>query len=258
MPARMDRSSPLPLWAQIVDDLHRRLTGGEFEQRFPTDAELMRDYGVSRHTVREAVRRLTAEGRIVRQRGRGTSVAPVALEQPLHSLYSLASTVRATGTPERSDVLHAERRPAPPEIAQQLGVAPGADLVHIERLRLADDAPLAWDRSWLPADRAAPLLDLDLTSGGLYDALTAACAVRITGGWERIRPVVPTREEQRLLALPDGVAAFSTERLVFAGTSPIEWRRSLIRGDRFWLLAEWPAPTGGSTDDTPTRFSPDA
>ena len=49
----LDRASPLPLWAQIVEDLRRRLVGGEFENRFPTDEELTRDYEVSRQTVRE-------------------------------------------------------------------------------------------------------------------------------------------------------------------------------------------------------------
>ena len=237
----LDRSSPLPLWAQIADDLRQRLVNGEFEGRFPTDEELRQSYDVSRQTVREAVRHLTAEGLVVRQRGRGSSITQPILEQPLHSLYSLASTVRAGGIEERSEVLAAERRPAIAEVAGQLGVDAGAEVVFIERLRFAGAEPIAWDRSWLPAHQTGALLGADLSSGGLYDVLANHCAVRITGGWERIRPVIPEPTERKLLRLPPKTAAFSIERLALAGQTPIEWRRSLIRGDRYSLIAQWPA-----------------
>jgi GntR family transcriptional regulator len=239
--AMLDRSSPMPLWAQIAEDLRQRLHGGEFDDRFPTDEELTRDYEVSRQTVREAVRRLTAEGLVVRQRGRGTSVASPALEQSLQSLYSLASTVRAKGIEERSEVLAAVQGAAPPDAATRLGVDGGDDVVFIERLRFAGAEPIAWDRSWLPVDRAGALLETDLSSGGIYELLAAHCSVRITGGWERIRPVVPEPAARRLLRLPPNTASFSIERLALAGDTPVEWRRSLIRGDRYSLVARWPA-----------------
>jgi GntR family transcriptional regulator len=221
----LDRSSPLPLWAQIADDLRRRLVDGEFEGHFPTDEELTRDYEVSRQTVREAVRHLTQEGLVVRQRGRGSSVAQPILEQPLHSLYSLASTVRAGGIEERSEVLASECRPAISEVAEQLDVDSGTDVVFIERLRFAGSEPIAWDRSWLRKDQAEALLSADLSSGG----------------WERIRPVVPEPTDRKLLRLAPKVAVFSIERLALAGEIPVEWRRSLIRGDRYTLIAQWPS-----------------
>ncbi len=244
----LDRSSPLPLWAQIADDLRRRLVAGEFEDHFPTDEELTRDYEVSRQTVREAVRSLIQDGLVVRQRGRGSSVAQPILEQPLHSLYSLASTMRAGGIEERSEVLAAECRPAIAEVAGQLDVADGTEVVFIERLRFADAEPLAWDRSWLRKDQAEALISADLSTGGLYDLLVASCSVRITGGWERIRPVVPEVTERKLLRLASKEAAFSIERLALVGQTPIEWRRSLIRGDRYLLIAQWPAGTRSRPD----------
>ena len=248
MASQVVRSNPLPLWAQIVDDLRRRLLAGEFERRFPTDEELTGYYDVSRQTVREAVRHLAAEGLVVRERGRGSSVTPPVLEQPLHALYSLASTVRASGLAERSEVLAADRRPVPAAVAADLGVEAGTEVVFIERLRFADDEPIARDRSWLPADRAGGLLDADLTSGGLYELLANRCGVRITGGWERLRPVLPEPADQVLLRLPPTAAAFSVERLVLAGDAPIEWRTSLIRGDRYSMVTQWPAGTSPRPD----------
>ncbi|MBN9375717.1 MAG: GntR family transcriptional regulator [Cellulomonas sp.] len=243
MAGQVVRSNPLPLWAQIVDDLRRRLLAGEFERRFPTDEELTGYYDVSRQTVREAVRHLAAEGLVVRERGRGSSVTPPVLEQPLHALYSLASTLRAGGLAERSEVLAADRRPVPAEVAAQLGIAASAEAVFVERLRFADDEPIAHNRSWLPAPLATGLLDADLTSGSLYELLAGRCGVRITGGWERIRLVLPEPTERALLRLPATVAAFSVERLVRAGQAAVEWRSSLIRGDRYSMVTQWPAGT---------------
>ena len=73
----MDRASPMPLWAQVLSDLSDRLGAGEFDERFPTDQELVEAYGVSRQTVREAVRRLADDGLLARERGRGTRVRAV-------------------------------------------------------------------------------------------------------------------------------------------------------------------------------------
>ncbi len=245
MTVAVDRSSPLPLWAQIADDLRSRLLSGEFEEHFPTDDELTRSYEVSRHTAREAVRKLSAEGLLRRQRGRGTRLARPLLEQPLHSMYSLASSIAAQGLEERSEVLCAEIATCPPEGARLLCLEDPTRAVNIERLRFAGDEPIAWDRSWLAADLAEGLLDADLTSGSVYDLLLERCSTRVTGGWERVSPVLARPRERRLLRLPEGVALFSIERLAMAGDTPVEWRRTLIRGDRYCLLANWPA--GGTT-----------
>ena len=247
--ALLDRSSPVPLWAQVLRDLRERMGAGEFDGAFPTEGELTRAYGVSRHTVREALRRLEVDGLLVRERGRGTTVARPQLEQPLHALYSLAATVRSQGLDERSEVRRLELAEAGEE-ASALQVAPGEPVVRVERLRFAGGEPLALDRSVLPARVAAPLLGEDLTTGSLYEALARSCDVRVTGGWERIRPLIPSAEERRLLGLPAPEAVFAIERLAFGGGEPVEWRWSLVRGDRYSFVARWDealpwGPTGG-------------
>lgn len=236
----LDRRSPVPLWAQLLADLRRRVAAGEFDEGFPTDEELRQSYCVSRQTVREAARRLQAEGVIVRQRGRGSALAGSVLEQPLQALYSLASTAEGLGLPERSEVL-ALRRDHAGHAAEPLGIGAGADVVYVERLRFVGDEPLSLHRSWMPAELTEGLLTADLASGSLYDALADVCGVRVTGGWERIRPGVPTPELRRLLGVRRGGAVFEVERLATAGGIPAEWRESVIRGDRYSFRADWSA-----------------
>lgn len=234
----LDRHSPLPLWAQLLADLRARVAAGEFADRFPTDEELRREYGVSRHTVREAARHLQSDGVIVRERGRGTTLAASPVEQPLHALYSLARTAQDQGYTEHSEVL-ALRRCGAGEAAEPLGLGEGDEVVFVERLRYVGDEPLSVHRSWLPAARAAGLLEADLRTGSIYDALALHCGVRVTGGWERIQPELPPPGLRRLLGLADHHAVLAVERLAMAGATPIEWRRSIVRGDRYAFRADW-------------------
>jgi GntR family transcriptional regulator len=234
----LDRQSPLPLWAQLLQDLRRRVAANEFGERLPPEGELAHAYGVSRHTVREALRRLEADGLVVRRQGLGTTLAPREFEQPLRGLYRLAQTFRSQGGSERSAVLFAGTVPASGR-AELLGVRAGDPVVAIDRLRYAGGEPIALDRSWLPRAPGEALLRADLDSGSLYEALADRAGVRVTGGWERIFAVAPSAEDRRLLHLPRGQAVLAIERLALAGDRPVEFRESRIRGDRFCLRAEW-------------------
>src|SRR5579863_6212193 len=234
---RLDRGSPLPLWAQLLADLQARLAAGEFAERFPTDGELIESYRVSRQTVRDAVRRLVDAGLVVRERGRGTRVRALAFEQEAGTLESLFEHVESRGLRQTS-ISRASDERTDPRAAALLGLPASQRLVYIERLRLADGEPLALDRSWLPASVARPLLDLDLTRTGIYVELAAHCAVQLRSGSERIRPVLPEARDRRLLRLPPGEAALAISRLTRGDDGPLEWRESLVRGDRWSIVVE--------------------
>jgi GntR family transcriptional regulator len=234
-PAPIDRASPLPLWAQVLADLRARLAGGEFAERFPTDHALVARYGVSRQTVREATRRLAAEGLIERERGRGTRVR--GFEQAAGTLEGLSEHVRALGVDQRNEVRRREIV-HDADVARRLGLAPRAALAHIELLRLADGSPLALDRMWLPASLARPLLERDLSRSGVYAELASACGVAVTDAVERLTPVVPAAGERRALRLPAGQAAFRIERTTSAGAVLVEYRLSLVRGDRYAVIVK--------------------
>jgi GntR family transcriptional regulator len=232
----LDRSSALPLWAQLLADLRRRMAGGEFAERFPTDRELTGEYNVSRQTVREAMRQLRDEGAVERQRGRGTRVRVAEFEQPFGGLGSLFRAVEATGVDQISEVRALERCREP-----------GAAV----KLGLDEGVPLALDRVWLPADRASALLEADFRHTGLYDELSRRCGISVRSGRERIEPVLPSSGDARLLGLRARQAAFALVRITHEAAGPIEWRRALIRGDRYHLVAAWSDPSSGSAMTRP-------
>lgn len=226
-----------PLWSQVLEDLHRRLAEGEFSDRFPGDADLVAHYGVSRHTVREAVRRLQADGLLDRRRGQGSFLTHAPIEQPIGKPYSLYRSVDCAREGQESIVRVLEIRSD--DLASVALGCPGEPLLYLERLRLADGLPLAIDRSWLPAVHAQQLKSVDFRRASLCDELARLCGVRLTSGWERIRPALPEPHERELLEVGARQPAFAIERLAYAGTAAMEWRQSLVRGDRFSFVARW-------------------
>jgi GntR family transcriptional regulator len=242
-----------PLWKQMLGDLRRRLAAGEFIESFPGELELAREYEVSRHTAREAVNRLRREGAVTGERGRAPHVLPPAeVEQELGTLYSLFAAVEQVGLEQRS-VVHTLDTRADGVVATRLGLEESTPLVYLERLRLAGPDPLAVDRVWLPASLAAPLLDADFSRTALYEEYARRCGVHVTGGRERVRAVVPTPAERGLLGIADApaVAALAIERLGCSYGHPVEWRHTLVRGDRFSLTADFPSRTGYRADTAP-------
>jgi GntR family transcriptional regulator len=178
---------------------------------------------------------------VISARGRNPRLAgPVEIEQPLGAVYSLFAAVEAAGLEQRSVVRTLDIR-ADGVMAARLGLEESTPLVHVERLRLAGGEPLALDRVWLPADLARPLLDADLSHTALYAELEERCGVRLTGGQEHIRAIAPSLAEARLLDLGPGTAALAIDRLGARAGTPLEWRHTVVRGDRFAVVAEFSA-----------------
>jgi len=252
----LDRSAPQPLWRQLLADLTRRLDAGEFAASFPGELALRDEYAVSRHTVREALRQLREAGTVTAERGRVPRVAmPSEIEQPLGALYSLFASVEAAGLEQRSVVRILDVR-ADGVVADRLGLDGGVPLVHLERLRLAAGEPLAVDRVWLPAALAAALLEADFSHTSLYGQLAQRCSIRLTGGSETLQAINPTPFERHLLDIGEGVAAFSIQRLGCVDGTPIEYRHTVIRGDRFRLIAQFSARSGYQLDLTAHQLTP--
>ena len=235
---RLQRTGATPLWAQLLADLRTRLAAGEFTDAFPGELALVQDYAVSRHTVREALRHLRSEGTVTAARGRKPRLAPVEVEQPLGAMSSLFAAVESAGLEQRSIVRALDVR-RDGVIATRMLLEESTPLVYLERVRLAGAEPLALDRVWLPAEVAEPLLDVDFSHTALYTELLTHCGLRLTGGREQVRAVIPLRGERALLHVPAGVALLAVERTGCLNGRPLEHRHTLVRGDRFAVTAQY-------------------
>ncbi len=239
-----------PLWQQVLDDLERRIASGDIVDRFPTDRELTEHYGVSRHTVREAVRRLRARGLVDRHRGRGSFLNEARLTQPLGGLYSLFRAVEERGLEQRSEVLALERS-RDDDAAARLGLPPRAELVHLQRIRFAGDDPLALDSVWLPVDVGRHLLEVDFRRTALYDELHARAGITVSAVDETLEPLLPDADLRSLLQLDEDEALLRVRRLGWDGDRAVECRVTLIRGQRFLYTSSWRSDEQGASTPDP-------
>lgn len=240
----LNRDASQPLWRQLQSQLLERVKTGEFAEHFPGEFALVTEYGVSRHTVRQALQQLRDDGVIVSERGRQPRVAPAPeIQQPMGALYSLFASVETAGLAQRSIVKLRDIR-ADGLVSERLQLEASTPLLYLERLRLAGDAPLAIDRVWLPANIAKPLATADFTHTSLYAELADRTGIRLEHGTEDIHAVIPTAAERKQLDCGPETAAFSINRLGYWQDQPVEWRHTIVRGDRFALTAEFSAASG--------------
>ncbi len=161
--AAVDRSSPMPVYFQIALDLRRRIGAGEWRpgERIAPELQLVRDYAVSRVTVRQALAELVKDDLVERHRGSGTYVR----EQQHPLVYDLNLTVgvmatrlREAGLDNRATVVDARVLDDPPqELKLRLQIPAGGSVVHLVRVILINEEPTAVYRSWFDAARVPGL-----------------------------------------------------------------------------------------------------
>ena len=229
----VDRNSPVPLYFQIAEQLERAIDGGELEPgaRLDNEVELADRLAVSRPTLRKAIERLVAQGLVVRRRGVGTVVVPRRVKRPI-ALTSLHDDLVQAGRLPATRVLSIADEPASPHVAAALGVAEGSPVVSVERLRYADDAPLAVMHNYLPGG-LLPITSEGLERGGLYEMLrTAGMQPQVAG--QTIGARTATSRESRLLGVTRSATVLTMTRTAFASTG-----RALEYGTHAYLAERY-------------------
>lgn len=156
-------------------------------------------------------------------------------------MYSLFQSVEESGAVQTSVVISQESA-RNERAAKILDLPIDSELFYLERTRLADGLPLALDHVWLPMALAAPLMEVNFSHTALYEELRSRCGVVPERGVEQSRPITLERDAALRLGLSPGDAAFEIDRRTTSGGRPLEWRLSIVRGDRFAFKAEWESP----------------
>lgn len=191
-----------PLLADVVrSELKRLILGGEFAvgSKLPNEDRLCERFGVSRVTVREAVRGLIEDGLVVRRHGSGTYVTRRPLiRNSLDANFSYTEHFEASGFKAGRKLLGIRRLGADAEAAEALGIAIGAALVEVRRIRTADGRPAIYSIDRLVADILDDRVDRTAFGGSLYRVLTEA-GHPIAHAEAVLGPTVADRELARIL-----------------------------------------------------------
>lgn len=143
------------LWRCIADDFEQTILIGKHENgaRLPAESEIAARYGVNRHTVRRAMAELAARGLVRTERGSGTYVKTDKLDYRIGQRTRFSEIVAAAGHEAEGRLQGHRHEPASDEIAGNLGLKPGSDVVRLEILRAADRVPISVATTWLSAER---------------------------------------------------------------------------------------------------------
>jgi GntR family transcriptional regulator len=231
LPPRIERASAVPIYYQIQRHFQHLIEEGRLRpgEPLPPESVLARRLGISKMTVRQAMRELEIAGLITRSRGRGTFVAFPRMRHELRRLTGFTEDVSARGMVPGARLLFFGEVPAPGEVAQPLGLRPGEPVLRIRRLRLADGKPAALHDSYLRGvrvDRQA------LEERGSLYALLEDQGVHLAEADETIEAVAATRHEARWLAVTVGAPLLLVSRTVYTPDGqPVEFVRALYRAD---------------------------
>jgi GntR family transcriptional regulator len=232
----LDERGALPLYQQLQRALRKaieiRLLAPE--DALPAERDLAADFNVSRITVRKALDGLVAEGLLVRRQGSGNFVS-ARVHKNFSMLTSFSEDMRARGRAPHSVWLKRAAGTVTPEEALALRLSPGTPVYRFNRIRYADEAPMAIEYATVVAS-ALPSLEAVDTS--LYEALEQT-GHRPARALQRLRAVLLTQDQAELLQAKPGDAGLLVERLgSLADGRAVEFSQSFYRGEIYDFVAE--------------------
>lgn len=233
LPIQIDRSSPVPLYHQLAEQLNDAISSGQLNpgDALENEVALADRLGLSRPTVRRAISELVNQGLLVRRRGIGTTIA----NQMVHrraELTSLYEDLEREGRSPHTDVLSLRTDAVDERAAHALGLPPETPLVAMVRLRYAGDLPLAIMRNWLPPSWHDITVE-QLERQSLYAVLRAR-GIRPVVARQRIGARNPTPAERRTLKMGRSEPLVTMTRSAYdADGEPVEYGDHCYRADQY-------------------------
>lgn len=237
-PVRLDKALPVPLYHQLKTVLLEKMLQGDWKtnDRLPTEDELGAQFGVSKATVRQALRDLAHSGHVRREQGRGTFVAEQRVQFGPRQLSSFTEEMRTVGLHSESRVLERAVVPAEAEVANKLQIAEDAEVFRLRRLRLAGGEPMGLQTVYIPSAAAPRLMDVDFESASLYETLEHRYGLVLDHAAQTHFAMAVSQPDAVLLGVPAGSPALGGERVTFLrGGRPLEVTQSVMRGDRYQI-----------------------
>lgn len=213
----LNKHSPIPLYSQLYSRLAAHIASGELKagDRIPPERELAEAMNVSRITARQAIDALVEKGLVFRERGRGTFVAEPKMRS-LVAFTSFSEDLRARGFQPSSRIITQMLLPVDEKTGRLLKLKAGELVIHLERVRLADERPVATQTAFIPYSLCPGLQLQDLHNQSLYSVLREHYNIYPAWTEAEIEAVPATAEEAALLQLEEGDPVLVVRGITFS------------------------------------------
>lgn len=212
----IDSKSMVPRYFQIFEELYKEITEGNYKEgdKFPSDTELVKEYEVSRGTIREALKLLFQRGLLVRKQGKGSFVTYKKIEQNIKHLMGFTELMKSHGKEPSAKVLEITTKLPSPRIQNLLNINPDDKIVKIERLRFGDDEPLIIERSYFNFELFKDLMKFDLEKESIYSLLYNNTDIHLGEAKQSIEAIGAGQRESELLNVSPGTPLLLIKRLI--------------------------------------------
>lgn len=232
-PVLIDRSSPVPLYHQLVGGINQLIVSGTIPtgSMLPNEIDLAAQLHLSRPTVRKAMDELVRSGLLVRKRGVGTQVVSNEIRRSL-TLSSLFEDLQRSGINPTTKLLAFERITPDETIADELKLRENEQVYHLVRVRFENGTPLALMENWIPVS-VGEISAGDLEAHGLYDILRAL-GVTFSLAHQKVGATVAGEREAQELDTPVGSPLVTMQRTALNDVGVrVETGRHVYRADLY-------------------------
>lgn len=244
-----------PLWKAIAASLRSEI-GASLTQgdKLPTEASLAARFGVNRHTVRQALAALAAEGLVHARRGAGVFVTMTPTDYPISRRVRFHQNLIAAGRTPAKKVLLLQTRAARGHEAEALQIDPGAPVHVYEGLSLVDRTPIALFRSVFPAERLPDMLTFLQADPSVTAALARSGVRDYTRASTRINAKLATATQALHLRIAEHAPLLRSISVNLGpDTRPVELGRTWFAADKVTLTLSDPEHPAHNAPETPWR-----
>lgn len=231
-----------PMYRQIADALREKINAGELKpgDALPTESTLQEAFGVSRVTVRQALKLLTEEQIIESIQGSGSYVKEERVNYDIYQLTGFYEKLADRNVDTHSDVRIFEVLKADVKLAEKLAIAPEDKVWHVKRVRFIKQKPVNLEETWMPLI-LFPDLTWEVMENSKYHYIEQVKKMIIDRSEQELVPVMPTEEAIAALALdPAKPILEKVSRGFLKDGRVFEYSRNVFNSDdyRFTLVAK--------------------
>lgn len=234
-----------PVYRQLVERLRKQAAQLAPGAKFHTEREVSARHGISRPTANKVLSALVSEGTLEFKKGLGTFVAERALTYDLRHLLSFDAQARATGRQPSTQVIACTRERIGAS-EDRLGLAPGAEVWRLLRLRLIDDQPCIVEHRSVPLARC-PDLDRQALDGSIYELFTVHYGFHLAGADQLVAAIAADADDARLLGLSAGAPALEARAVGQLADGSALWQERTVYHPGVWRFrVQLGGPPGSS------------
>jgi GntR family transcriptional regulator len=237
-PKTLDKGSMIPLYRRLAQTLERAIREGALPEghRLPSEQELIRRFGVSRVTVRQAMEALGQKNIVVRKQGMGTFVQRPVMTQNVDELFGFYPALLSKGLNPETRILNYETLAADAEVREKLGLSPGEKILRFIRQYRIDPSLLLVIQMHIPRDLAGRWTKKEAAVQNSFRLLQEKAGIAIQSSAVAVRAGLATEKIGEWLQVPAGSPVLELRRLTFSlEKRPVEYAVLVFPGESYEL-----------------------